>query len=151
MATDRNYVDKQKLMDDICEWQDSVKKAKEDGIEPPIMPDSIGKVIMDIANNLGTRWNFRGYSYVDEMILSGILAGVRAVPLFKREHEKKNPFGFLSFVIWQEFVNVLKKEKKEHSAKMAMFLDENYEGYELGDQDSDMQINKSNMIDAFTN
>lgn len=140
----KNYVDKESLYENIVAWQDSVAKAEQDGVEAPRMPDSIGRVILDIAYSMGTRWNFRAYSYVDEMILDGILAATKAVPLFDRENEKKNPFGFLTFVIWRAFVTRIKKEKTEHSNRLELMLDENYEAFEGTDD-----ISKSGMIGHF--
>ena len=85
---------------------------------------------------------------VDEMVGDGIEAATRAVVKFDRSHEKKNPFGFLTFVIWRAFVNRLKLEKKLHEDKMKMMLDENFDGYERGEFD-DHELSKSGMIGLY--
>lgn len=144
-----NYVDKEALYDDIVNWQDAVALAGTTGAEPPVMPRSVGMAILEIANGMATRWNFRDYSWIDEMVGDGIEAATRAVVKFDRTHEKKNPFGFLTFVIWRAFVNRLKMEKKLHEDKMKMMLDETFDGYERGEFD-DHEISKSGMIDLYT-
>lgn len=143
-----NYVDKEALYDDIVNWQDAVAAAEAAGTEPPVMPRSVGLAILEIANGMATRWNFRDYSWIDEMVGDGIEAATRAVVKFDRSHEKKNPFGFLTFVIWRAFVNRLKLEKKLHEDKMKMMLDENFDGYERGEFD-DNELSKNGMIGLY--
>lgn len=146
----KNYVDKQALFDNIVNWQDEVSEAKLAGIDPPIMPDSIGSAIMNIAYGLGSRYNFSGYSWRDEMVLDGILAATRAIPLFDRNNEKKNPFGFLTFVVWRAMVGRLKKENAEHAAKMSMLMDETILGYDTIDGEEDHGVSKANMIGVYS-
>ena len=143
-----NYVDKEALYDDIVNWQDAVASAQAAGVEPPIMPNSVGAAILEIANGMATRWNFRDYSWIDEMVGDGIEAATRAVAKFDRGHEKRNPFGFLTFVIWRAFVTRLKLEKKLHEDKMKMMLDETFEGYERGEFD-DNELSKTGMIGLY--
>ena len=143
-----NYVDKEALYDDIVNWQDAVALAGTTGAEPPVMPRSVWMAILEIANGMATRWNFRDYSWIDEMVGDGIEAATRAVVKFDRTHEKKNPFGFLTFVIWRAFVNRLKLEKKLHEDKMKMMLDETFDGYERGEFD-DNELSKTGMIGLY--
>ena len=143
-----NYVDKKALYDEIVNWQDAVAAAEAAGTEPPVMPRSVGLAILEIANGMATRWNFRDYSWIDEMVGDGIEAAIRAVAKFDRTHEKKNPFGFLTFVIWRAFVNRLKLEKKLHGDNMKMMLDENFDCYERGEFD-DHTLDKSGMISLY--
>ena len=144
----RYYIDKEQLFTDIVDWQDRVVAAKAIEAATPVMPDSVGRAILDIATHMSTRWNFRDYSWIDEMVGDGIEAATRAIPKFDRENEKKNPFGFLTFIIWRAFVNRLKLEKKLHENKMAMMLDETIDSYDSGD--SGNEIGRADMIGMYS-
>ncbi|ASS33940.1 late sigma transcription factor [Acidovorax phage ACP17] len=145
-----HYVDKAQLMVDICDWQDACQAAREAGQEEPRMYESIGRAILAISTNMGTRWNFSGYSWVDEMVLDGIVAATRAVPKFDRAHPKKNPFGFLSFIIWRAFLARIKSEKEEQEGRMSMMLDETIAAYNTQDADSDIELSKSELIGTYS-
>lgn len=148
MAT--NYVDKDALYTEICEWQDACAAAIAEGAEPPRMTNSIGKAILDTANGLGTRWNFNKYSFIDEMVLDGILAATKAIPKFNREHPAKNPFGFINFIVWRAFTTRIKLERDEHEGKMSLMLDETIEAYNTQDVDGDMNVSKSGLIETYS-
>lgn len=144
-----NYVDKEELYNDLCVWQDLCAEATAAGQEPPRIPEKIGSVILDISNNLGNRHNFRNYTFIDEMISDGCLAAVRAAHMFDRTHEKKNPFGFFTFVIWRAFVTRIKKEKQEHASKMEMLLDETIDAYDVMPGD-EVNLSRAGMIETYT-
>ena len=124
-----NYVEKEVLYEEIVRWQDARAVAIEAGEEPPVMTDMIARAIMETAYGLGNRWNFKDYSWVDEMILDGIEAGMKAVAKFDRNHPKKNPFGFISFVIWRAFVIRIRSEKDFQAFKMELLLDETIDAF----------------------
>jgi len=144
-----NYIDKEGFYNEIIEWQDACKAAEAAGVEPPRMTDSIGRKIIEMAYGMGGRWNFNKYSWVDEMIGDGIEAATKAIPKFDRDHPKKNPFGFLNFVIWRAFVTRLKEENAEIAARMEMMLDETVEMFDQAEGD-DFQLSKSDMIDVYS-
>lgn len=144
------YVDKKQLMKDICDWQDACAAAREEGRPEPQMYESIGKAIISIATNMGTRWNFSGYSWVDEMVSDGILAATRAVPKFDRSHPKENPFGFITFVVWRAFLTRIRMEKDEHEGRMSMLLDETIDAYNTQDVDGDFNLSKADLIGTYS-
>lgn len=146
----QNYIDKQALYDEIVKWQDETAAAVEVGQEAPPMPESVGRAIIDMSYGLSTRYNFREYSWVDEMIGDGIEAAIKAVPKFDRNHPKKNPFGFLNFIIWRAFVNRITVENNFIEFKTELMLDETVEAYNRGELDSDAQISKASMIETYT-
>lgn len=146
-----NYIDKQELYDEIVRWQDAVAAACERGVEPPVMPDTIGRAIIEAAYGLGSRWNFKDYSWVEEMILDGIEDATKAVPKFDRNHPKKNPFGFINFVIWRAFVTRIKSEKMYHEFRRQMMLDETIDAYDRGEfDDGEFDLSKAGMIEQYT-
>lgn len=145
-----NYVDKETLYDEIVKWQDARLAAAAREEELPVMPDMIAQAIMETAYGMGNRWNFKDYSWVDEMILDGIEAALKAVAKFDRDHPKKNPFGFISFVIWRAFVIRIRSEKEFQAFKMEMALDETIAAYEKADGDDDHDVSKAGMIEQYS-
>ena len=144
-----NYVEKEVLYEEIVRWQDARAVAIEAGEEPPVMADMIARAIMETAYGLGNRWNFKDYSWVDEMILDGIEAGMKAVAKFDRNHPKKNPFGFISFVIWRAFVIRIRSEKDFQAFKMELLLDETIDAHANGEGD-DSDVSKAGLIEQYT-
>ncbi len=79
----RDYVDNKKFTREVISYNERHKKRIAEGRPQEIMPDLIGLGIMKIADGLGSRHNFRGYTYVDEMVADAIVQAVYAVTRFK--------------------------------------------------------------------
>lgn len=145
-----NYADKEKLHNEIVTWQDRCAEADAAGLDRPVMPDYIAGVIMDTAHGMGTRWNFKNYSWVEDMVLDAIEAALKAIPKYDRNNAKKNPFGFLSAVMWWTFLSRIKSEKEFINFKHDLMLDETQDAFAAGDQDDDIGISKASMIEQYT-
>ena len=67
----------------------------------------IQKMVTKIANSR----NFYGYEFKHDMMQEGIIHALyKGIPGFKKD--KKNPFSFLSTVIVNKYLEIIKKEKK---------------------------------------
>lgn len=84
----RDYVDNKKFTKAVMQYNEQYEKDKLENKPQKKMPDIIGHGIMKIAEGLGTRHNFRGYTYVDEMISDAMVQGVYAVTRFNIEKIK---------------------------------------------------------------
>lgn len=120
------------------------KAAKEKNPKTRI-PDSIGNIIMLIAQRLSTRFNFYGYTFRDEMVSDGIL---RAVEVFDNFDPEKSPypFSYFSKVIFRSFIQRIKKEKAEMSKRNYLLMVD--EIYTLQDGD-DCKVTKDQIIGDF--
>ncbi|QFR56571.1 RNA polymerase sigma factor [Stenotrophomonas phage Mendera] len=131
-----HYVDKQVLYDDLCEWHSRKEAALAAGQPAPPLPNSIGAVILRLADGMVSRPNFRNYTWADEMRGDGIEAAVKAANKFDPKRVNKsgevNPFGFLSLVVWRAFVSRIKFEKKINKAKMDSMMDPTTETFDQG-------------------
>jgi hypothetical protein len=110
-----NYINNK----DLYEAMKALYEQKQAG-ENPRIPDYIGKCFLQICNKLGTRSNFAGYTYVDEMIDDAIENCVMAVHGFNPA-KSINPFAYFSQIAWNAFVRRIKKEKKETYVKHKNF------------------------------
>ena len=138
-----NYVDKSVLYSDLCEWKIRKDAAAVAGKKSPPLPDSVGRAIIQIADRMASRPNFRNYTYIEEMRGDGIVNAVKAANSFdpdrvSKKTGEKNPFGFLSLVIWRAFLNRIKEEKHIQEAKVKSMLDPTTEVYTQGEDGYDI-------------
>jgi hypothetical protein len=105
------YVDPKKLYYELSKYYIQ----KKNGVDPQIN-NYIGKSIEDICKGIGSRPNFAGYSYIQDMIRDGVLHCVAAVPKFNPE-KSKNPFGYFSMICWRAFLQRIAEEKKQNAIK----------------------------------
>lgn len=143
MTKEKNYyVDKQVLYDDLCEWKIRKDAAIAEGKRPPPLPQSVGEVIITMADRMATRPNFRNYTFIEEMKGDGIVDAVKAMNSFDPERKNKqgqvNPFGFLSLVLWHSFVGRIKHEKAVQAGKLKMMADPTLEHYTQGEEHYDL-------------
>lgn len=115
-----DYVDNDKLLQNIIEWQQRLKSN-------PYTPltDSIGKDIIAISENLVKRWNFSGYTrdWKELMVGDGIEVSLKAVRKFDTENFK-NPHAYLTQVCFRAFQNRIKREKRSSTVKYKYFVEE---------------------------
>ena len=102
-----NYVDNDTFCNAVVKWNLECQIAKENNQKTPPMPDVIGHAILKIADGLSRRYNFRNYTYIDEMREDGIYMAIRAVKNFDPS-KSNNAFGYFNFVIWRAFTTRIK-------------------------------------------
>lgn len=96
----------------IREYQEACALATEEGREIPIIPNNIGKALMQIATILSKRHNFINYSWIDEMISDGVIKCCDAIRKFNTE-QGTSAFAYFSQVCYFEFINRIQMEKKQ--------------------------------------
>jgi hypothetical protein len=71
---------------------------------------------LQLCQRYSTKYNFRGYSYIDEMRAAALIQLVQ-VGLKFNEARSDNPFAYLTAVVNNAFIRQLKKEKVEGDIK----------------------------------
>jgi hypothetical protein len=121
-----NYINNGDLVLSIVEWQKSCEGLDKD--DWPILPDYIGKAILMIAGKLGSRGNFSGYSYRDEMVSDAIESCLKAVKNFDaalvgpKTGKINNAFNYLSMVAFRAMQRRIIVEKAANATKHKNFL-----------------------------
>lgn len=110
MAT--HYVDNKQLFAVIVEHKANIALAIEENRPPPVIPDYVGKCILQIAQRLSTKPNFVNYSYRDEMISDGIENCISYFDNFDPS-KSDNPFAYFTQIIYYAFLRRIQKEKKQ--------------------------------------
>lgn len=133
-----HYVDNEKFLNLLKDYIKDREQRKLEGRPPPAVPNEIGKIIMQIANNLSNRHNFKGYTFKDEMISDGILNAVQAIDCFDPE-KSSNPFAYFTQIIFWAFVRRIEIEKKEQNIRDKMMFDPEVDTFSVqNDEQFDM-------------
>lgn len=117
----KNYINNADFYDAIVKYQASVKRAAEIGENPPQMSNYLGECFLKIAKGIATKNNFRDYSYIKDMTSAGVETCIRRIMSFDPERSK-NPFAYFTQSVWNSFLLVLGKEKKQTRIKRAAFF-----------------------------
>lgn len=106
----RDYVNGKQLHQSLVDWYAS---GKED------IPFIIIDAIMQICDRLGTKGNFRNYTYKEDMIGSAIEKCFVAVQGKKYDLERanENPFAYFTQIAYNEFIRIITDEKKQSYIK----------------------------------
>jgi hypothetical protein len=122
----RHYIDDSHLTSILSEWKQRFDADIAEGKERPKLPEAVGEAIYDMAEALGKRYNFQGYSYLDEMKSDAILHCVKYIHNFNpaKKSEKKgkvSAFGYINMIIWRSFTHRIDEEKREQYLKYKSF------------------------------
>ena len=108
----QNYVNNEKFLEVMGEYREKFLQAKDDNIEPPIIPDYAGECFLKIAERLSHRPNFINYAFREEMVSDGIENCVMYASNFNPE-KSANPFAYFTQIIYYAFLRRIEKEKKQ--------------------------------------
>ena len=91
------------------------KKQIADGLNPQVS-NYIGECLLKISNGLAAKWNFRDYTYKEEMVSDGVIHCLRYIDKFD-PLKSTNPFSYFTQAMYFMFVNRIRAEKTEQYVK----------------------------------
>jgi hypothetical protein len=106
-----NYVDNALFLKELKKYRVLCLKAKRQGRERPRMSEYLGTCFLKIANHIGTKNNFKAYTYLDDMISDGIENCLVYVHNFNPA-KSSNPFGYFTTIVHYAFIRRIQREKK---------------------------------------
>ena len=121
-----HYVDNQRFLEEISEYQKFRIDAKDKGEEPPPCPEYIGECFLKIANRLSYRPNFINYAFREDMISDGIENCVQYIENFNPE-KSSNPFAYFTQIIYYAFLRRIQKEKRQLEIKNKILTKSGYD------------------------
>jgi hypothetical protein len=130
--SNNHYVDNKKLLEVLVEYRKNNLLSIENGTEPPRIPEYVGYCLLQIANHLSTKFNFRSYTFKEEMISDGIETCIKYMYNFDPE-KSSNPFSYFTQIIYFAFLNRIKREKMQLYIKQKSLQNVYFEGL-LADQ-----------------
>lgn len=84
--------------------------------------DKLARMFIKLVERYSQRWNWRGYSYVDEM-RGQALVQLSMVGLQFNEAKSENPFSYLTRVLQNSFTRVLNVEKGMQRIRDEIMID----------------------------
>lgn len=122
-----NYVNNKKFYECMVEYSAARKKALEEGRPQPPIPDYAGYCIKMICERMGSRFNFSGYSFRDELVGDAIADCVYGFYKFDADRFN-NPFGYFSRISWYAMIRKIVTERVEtyvkHKSLQRAFLED---------------------------
>lgn len=149
-----NYVDNKQLYAVMVEYKKAVNDAEAVGDDPPMIPEYVGRCLLQIATRLATKQNFANYPAKDDMVSDGIENCVSYINNFDPE-KSNNPFAYFTQIIYYAFLRRIKKEKRqlyikhkllERSMLTNTLADGDHDGVAKGRLDSDYMVD---FVEAF--
>lgn len=110
-----HYINNSDLHIEMVKWKDECQRA---GEKVPVS-DYIGRSILEIATRLSHKPNFINYTYREEMIMDGVENCLQYMHNFD-PNKSKNPFSYLTQIIYYAFLRRIDKEKKQTDIKNKM-------------------------------
>lgn len=132
--TKRNYINNPDLLQALIDYKAKCKEAEDSGEQKPQVPKYIGEALYMIADRLGRKGNFSGYTFLDDMKMDGVENCLLYLHNFNPE-KTQNPFAYFTQIIWFAFLRRIAKEKKQMYVRYASSLEILAQGgtYEGGD------------------
>lgn len=121
-----NYITNKEFTKAIVEYIQLCEQEEAQGREAPIIPNNIAKQFMVLAKKLGSRYNFSGYTFNDEMVSCALFACCVKIRKFNIA-VSDNAFAYFTNVCWRAMVDVINLEEKMSYIKAKSFQGMDYE------------------------
>lgn len=135
-----HYVNNADFSQAVVDYVETVREAKKNGEQLPIVTDYIAQCFLRIAEGLSHKSNFIRYTYREEMVMDAVENCLKAIENYDIEAAtrtgKPNAFAYFTQITWFAFLRRIAKEKKQQDVKMKYLTKagiENFIDNELGD------------------
>ena len=142
-----HWVDNQKLHEHFLIYNEKKREALAQGLPvPPITDNFIGECIVKITTGMSYNYRFRNYysNWKEEMISDGIEAALKysvSYDPFRKDEDgndiRPNPHAYISMIVFNAFIQRIKKEQTEEYVKKRSFID--FNGF-AADSNEDISI-----------
>ncbi len=115
----QHYIDHEEFTLEMDLYSKACAAARRSETDKPRITQSIGIKFMKIAENLGHLHNFRGYTYLDEMIGDAIENMIRYAHNFDKSRVgKTGAFSYFTQFAYWAFLRRIAKEDKQYRTKV---------------------------------
>lgn len=87
--------------------------------------NNLGKAFLMLVERYSLKWNFRGYSYLEELRGNAVIH-LCTTGLRFNENKSQNPFAFYTQVVHHAFVRVLNIEKQHQEIRDELLIESGY-------------------------
>jgi len=148
-----HYVSNKDFSNAVVEYCTTVKEAKENGKDHPVVTNYIATCFLKIAEGLSHRANFVRYTYREEMVMDAVENCLKAIENYDIEAAtrsgKPNAFSYFTQISWYAFLRRIQKEKKQQDIKMKYIAEADISAFMDGDnEDGVYQQQSSPFVDT---
>lgn len=141
-----HYVNNKEFSEAVVEYVKTVREARDQGLQDPIVTDYIARCFLKISEGLSHKSNFVRYTYREEMVMDAVENCLNAIGNYNIEAAtrkgKPNAFGYFTQICWFAFIRRIKKEKKQQDVKLKFLAESGIEEF-MVDPDEDPQVAKA--------
>jgi hypothetical protein len=120
MAKKRLYITSDELRVELTKLRDTVSEESPYGV----VSEKLGGYFLKLVDGLGSKRNFSGYTYVDEMKGKALQYLIKYSHNFKENpnnDKKSNPFAYCTKIAYGGFLQYIKKEHTIAATKEEMY------------------------------
>ena len=121
-----NYISNKEFTQAIVEYINECNELEAQGKEIKQIPIPIARQFDVLATKLGSRYNFAGYSFRDEMVANALYACCRSVRKFNAAISS-NAFAYFTNVCWRARVDIINEVAKNSYIKAKSFQDMDFD------------------------
>jgi len=137
-----HYVNNAQFSQAVVDYVTIVNEHKDNGKEPPKIPNYIAQCFLRIAEGLSHKHNFIRYTYREEMVMDAVENCLKAIYNYNLEYAtrtgKPNAFAYFTQITWYAFLRRISKEKKQQDIKLKYLssasIEDFVDGYEASDE-----------------
>ena len=142
-----HYVNNAEFSQAVVDYVKTVREAKKNNEQLPIVTNYIAECFLRIAEGLSHKSNFIRYTYREEMVMDAVENCLKAIENYDIEAAtrtgKPNAFAYFTQITWFAFLRRIAKEKKQQDVKLKYLAKagiENFIDNDLGDEMSQQVV-----------
>lgn len=141
-ANPRYYLDKAAMHAALAQYKEDCEKAAAEGKPQPTIPNYIGECFMGIAKGYAMKYNFRSYSFVNDMIGDAVMTCIKYIRSYDpgRRNESgtaTSPLAYFTQCCHYAFLGRIALEAKQSKIKRSMIMNADFDTFSLqGDDDA---------------
>ena len=142
-----HYVNNAEFSQAVVDYVRTVREAKKNNEQLPIVTNYIAECFLRIAEGLSHKSNFIRYTYREEMVMDAVENCLKAIENYDIEAAtrtgKPNAFAYFTQITWFAFLRRIAKEKKQQDVKLKYLAKagiENFIDNDLGDEMSQQVV-----------
>lgn len=134
-----HYVNNSELKEALIEYARLRDEALAAGKEKPPVQNYVASCFLKIARGLGSKHNFRNYSYLDDMISDAVYTCLKNIDCFDASRGT-SAFAYFTQCVYFSFLGSIKDEKKKEQTKRDLFFKGDYDTFDMNSEDEDFQM-----------
>ena len=139
-ANPRYYLDKDAMRDALRQYNNSYREAVRLEQPIPIIPNYLGECFLGIARGYANKYNFRNYSFVNDMIGDAVVTCIKYVKSYDPDRltdggAPTSPLAYFTQTCHYAFLGRIAIEAKQSKLKRALVQSADLDTFALGQDD----------------